>query len=130
MTGYSRTLRWQMEAVTSPSRASTEHPRAPPGRYSWSIPTTEQLDLFNDKARVSALAEALGVPVPGRYVRQKGEEPDAFSVPPPAGDALPPRLSQGPDEGQGHAVSNVRDDGDHGHAPLVNTMAIILQNYP
>ena len=42
------------------------------------IPTTEQLDLFNDKARVSALAEALGVPVPGRYVRQKGEEPDAF----------------------------------------------------
>ena len=42
------------------------------------IPTTEQLDLFNDKARVSALAEALGVPVPGRYVRREGEDPDAF----------------------------------------------------
>ena len=42
------------------------------------IPTAKQLDLFNDKARVSALAEALGVPVPGRYVRREGEDPDAF----------------------------------------------------
>ena len=42
------------------------------------IPTAKQLDLFNDKARVSALAEALGVPVPGRYVRREGEDLDAF----------------------------------------------------
>lgn len=37
------------------------------------IPTTEQLDLFNSKERLAALAESLSVPTPESFTRQSGE---------------------------------------------------------
>lgn len=43
-----------------------------------SIPTTEQLDLFNSKERLAALAASLGVPVPEAYVRRADEPVEDF----------------------------------------------------
>lgn len=44
------------------------------------IPTTEQLDLFNDKEAVHRLAEELGVPVPGELVPSDDETPEALAA--------------------------------------------------
>ena len=43
------------------------------------VPTTEQLDLFNSKERVAALAASLDIPVPASYAREPGEDADAFA---------------------------------------------------
>ena len=42
------------------------------------IPTAEQLDLFNSKERLAALAASLGVPVPEAFVRQADEPVEDF----------------------------------------------------
>lgn len=42
------------------------------------IPTPEQLDLFNSKERLAALAVSLGVPVPEAYVRRADEPVEDF----------------------------------------------------
>ena len=44
------------------------------------IPTTEQLDLFNSKERVAALAASLDIPVPACYAPEPGEGVDASHV--------------------------------------------------
>ena len=43
------------------------------------VPTTEQLDLFNSKERVAALAASLHIPTPASYAREPGEDADAFA---------------------------------------------------
>lgn len=43
------------------------------------IPSKEQLDLFNDKFAVSALAKRLSVKVPVSFEREDGESVDAFA---------------------------------------------------
>ena len=43
------------------------------------VPTAEQLDWMNSKARVSALAERLGIPVPESFTRGAGEDLTAFA---------------------------------------------------
>ena len=43
------------------------------------VPTTEQLDLFNSKERVAALAVSLHIPTPASYAREPGEDVDAFA---------------------------------------------------
>jgi len=42
------------------------------------IPSAEQLERFNAKDQVAALAAELGVPAPEQYVRPAGEDADAF----------------------------------------------------
>ena len=43
------------------------------------VPTTEQLDLFNSKERVAALAASLDISVPASYTRGPGGDVDAFA---------------------------------------------------
>ena len=43
------------------------------------IPTPEQLDLFNSKERLAALAASLGVPVPESFSPEAGEPVEAFA---------------------------------------------------
>ena len=43
------------------------------------IPTPEQLDLFNSKERLAALAASLDVPVPESFPLEEGESPEAFA---------------------------------------------------
>lgn len=42
------------------------------------VPVPEQLALLNDKERLAELAAEQQIPVPQRYVRWEGEEPEAF----------------------------------------------------
>lgn len=43
------------------------------------VPTPEQLDLFNSKERLAALAASLDVPVPESFSLEEGESPEAFA---------------------------------------------------